>query len=161
MDNYKGRHYMQKQCFSFTCQVRFGDFWFFIKCFFQTRGKKDTVKCFFYSNLCICVNRSQVQYIFLKAVFSKWVFSPTLSHKSPLHTYTHQTLCFYSCLSWRLLHIWGACSYTTFHSPQIVTIYSGAKKYLVSHQLCKFSHLKRWERPVIFIIGIPQLWETK
>ncbi len=34
------------------------------------------------------------------------------------------------------------------------------KKYLVSHQLCKFSHLKRWERPVIFIIGIPQLWET-
>ena len=23
--------------------------------------------------------------------------------------------------------------------------YSGAKKYLVSHQLCKFSHLKRWE----------------
>ncbi len=30
--------------------------------------------------------------------------------------------------------------------------YSGAKKYLVSHQLCKFSHLKRWERPVI--IGI-------
>ncbi len=40
-------------------------------------------------------------------------------------------------------------------------IYSGAKKYLVSHQLCKFSHLKRWERPVILIIGIPQLWETK
>ncbi len=39
--------------------------------------------------------------------------------------------------------------------------YSGAKKYLVSHQLWKFSHLKRWERPVIFIIGIPQLWETK
>ncbi len=37
-------------------------------------------------------------------------------------------------------------------------IYSGAKKYLVSHQLCKFSHLKRWKRPVIFIIGIPQLW---
>ena len=24
-------------------------------------------------------------------------------------------------------------------------IYSGAKMYLVSHQLCKFSHLKRWE----------------
>ena len=24
------------------------------------------------------------------------------------------------------------------------TAYSGAKKYLVSHQLCKFSHLKRW-----------------
>ncbi len=40
-------------------------------------------------------------------------------------------------------------------------MYSGAKKYLVSHQLCKFSHLKKWERPVIFIIGIPQLWETK
>ncbi len=40
-------------------------------------------------------------------------------------------------------------------------IYSGAKKYLVSHQLCKFSQLKRWERPVIFIIVIPQLWETK
>ncbi len=43
----------------------------------------------------------------------------------------------------------------------LIIIYSGAKKYLVSHQLCKFSHLKRWERPVIFIIGIPQLWETK
>ena len=28
----------------------------------------------------------------------------------------------------------------------------GQKKYLVSHQLCKFSHLKRWERPVIFIL---------
>ena len=26
-----------------------------------------------------------------------------------------------------------------------VYTYSGAKKYLVSHQLCKFSHLKRWE----------------
>ena len=26
--------------------------------------------------------------------------------------------------------------------------YSGAKKYLVSHQLCKFSHLKRGEKPV-------------
>ena len=24
-------------------------------------------------------------------------------------------------------------------------VYSGAKKYLVSHQFCKFSHLKRWE----------------
>ena len=39
-------------------------------------------------------------------------------------------------------------------------IYSGAKKYLVSHQLCKFSHLKRWERPVIFIIVTLQLWQT-
>ncbi len=29
-----------------------------------------------------------------------------------------------------------------------IYIYSGAKKYLVSHQLCKFSHLKRWERIV-------------
>ena len=41
------------------------------------------------------------------------------------------------------------------------SIYSGAKKYLVSHQLCKFSHLKRWERPLIFIIGTLQLWQTK
>jgi hypothetical protein len=42
------------------------------------------------------------------------------------------------------------------------SLYSGAKKkYLVSHQLCKFSHLKRWERPVIFIIGTLQLWPTK
>ncbi len=48
-----------------------------------------------------------------------------------------------------------------FTALSIYLIYSGAKKYLVSHQLCKFSHLKRWERPVIFIIGIPQLWETK
>ena len=35
------------------------------------------------------------------------------------------------------------------------SLYIGAKKYLVSHQLCKFSHLK--ERPVIFIIGTLQL----
>ncbi len=27
--------------------------------------------------------------------------------------------------------------------PTCCTMYSGAKKYLVSHQLCKFSHLKR------------------
>jgi hypothetical protein len=33
------------------------------------------------------------------------------------------------------------------------SIYSGAKKYLVSHQLRKFPRLKRRERPVIFIIG--------
>ncbi len=46
-------------------------------------------------------------------------------------------------------------TYTYIHT------HSGAKKYLVSHQLCKFSHLKRWERPVICIIGISQLWETK
>ena len=39
--------------------------------------------------------------------------------------------------------------------------YSGAKKYLVSHQLCKFSHLKWWARPVSFIIGTIQLWQTK
>ncbi len=45
--------------------------------------------------------------------------------------------------------------------PVILYIYSGAKKYLVSHHLCKFSHLKRWERPVIFIIGIPQLWNPE
>ena len=35
--------------------------------------------------------------------------------------------------------------------------YRGANKYLVSHQLCKFSHLKIWERPVISIIGTLQL----
>jgi len=45
--------------------------------------------------------------------------------------------------------------YTEHHA-----IYSGAKRYLVSHQLCKFYHLKRWERPVIFIMGKPQ-HETK
>ena len=44
---------------------------------------------------------------------------------------------------------------------QVWHTYSEAKKYLVSHQLCKFSHLKRWERPVIFIIGTLQLWQTK
>ncbi len=32
-----------------------------------------------------------------------------------------------------------------------LNIYTGGKMYLVSHQLCKFSHLKRWERPVIKI----------
>ena len=32
----------------------------------------------------------------------------------------------------------------------------GQKKNLVSHQLCKFAHLKRWERPVIFLIGTLQ-----
>ena len=39
------------------------------------------------------------------------------------------------------------------HQPVHIVMYSGAKKYLASQQLCKFSHLKRWERPVIFIIG--------
>ncbi|MEW3774081.1 hypothetical protein, partial [Pseudomonas aeruginosa] len=33
----------------------------------------------------------------------------------------------------------------------------GQKKYLVSHQLCKFSHLKIIERPEISIIGTLQL----
>ncbi len=28
-------------------------------------------------------------------------------------------------------------------SESLSAMYSGAKKYLVSHQLCKFSHLKR------------------
>ncbi len=60
----------------------------------------------------------------------------------------------------------GVAPYNVLQSKQhyfvkVISLYSGAKKYLVSHQLCKFSHLKRWERPVIFIIGIPQLWETK
>ncbi len=43
-----------------------------------------------------------------------------------------------------------ACMYACMHACMYVCMYSGAKKYLVSHQLCKFSHLKRWERPVIF-----------
>ncbi len=55
----------------------------------------------------------------------------------------------------------GAMSPDNSGSTSSSATYSGAKKYLVSHQLCKFSHLKRWERPVIFIIDIPQLWETK
>ncbi len=59
----------------------------------------------------------------------------------------------------------GVCVYNLFVLKFIyiyiyIYIYSGAKKYLVSHQLYKFSHLKRWERPVIFIIGIPQLCKT-
>ncbi len=33
--------------------------------------------------------------------------------------------------------------YTYWHTYTYT--YSGAKKYLVSHQSCKFSHLKRWE----------------
>ncbi len=46
------------------------------------------------------------------------------------------------------------CAYSGIRTMMIkrLNIYSGAKKYLVSHQLCKFSHLKRWERSVIFII---------
>lgn len=40
-------------------------------------------------------------------------------------------------------------------------MYSGGGKYLASHQLCNFSHLKRRKRPVIFIIDMPQLWKTK
>ncbi len=49
--------------------------------------------------------------------------------------------------------VWFNLSNLTYpsHVPRIrnlcvcvcVCIYSGAKKYLVSHQLCKFSHLKR------------------
>ncbi len=59
------------------------------------------------------------------------------------------------------LSIGLCCLVTMIVCHEHIYTYSGAKKYLVSHQLCKFSHLKRWERPVIFIIGIPQLWETK
>jgi hypothetical protein len=51
--------------------------------------------------------------------------------------------------TWELVDIWR------LKDPDL------AKKYLVSHQLCKFSHLKSWERPVIFIIGTLQLWQTK
>ncbi len=36
--------------------------------------------------------------------------------------------------------------------PHTTGMYSGAKKYLVSHQLCKFSHLKRWERLCMYVI---------
>jgi hypothetical protein len=49
------------------------------------------------------------------------------------------------------------------HRYEVIEIdmYSEAKTYLVSHQLCKFSHLKRWERPVIVITGRLQLRPTK
>ena len=40
-------------------------------------------------------------------------------------------------------------------------LYSGANKYLVNHQLCKFSYLKRLERPVIVNMGKPQPRETE
>ncbi len=35
------------------------------------------------------------------------------------------------------------CMYVYIYIYIYIYTYSGAKKYLVSHQLCKFSHLKR------------------
>ncbi len=74
-------------------------------------------------------------------------------------------LCRYCNMSFldTLIHFMTVLSvkFLYIFSLYMIQMYSGAKKYLVSHQLWKFSHLKRWERPVIFIIGIPQLWETK
>ncbi len=71
----------------------------------ERKHPKDTVKCFFYSTLSICVNRFQLQYIFLKVVFSKWIFSPTLSHKSPLqyHLHTPNFTFLFLSISWRFL----------------------------------------------------------
>ncbi len=72
-------------------------------------------------------------------------------------TYSPHILIFHICAHIRPVHT----PHTYIYIYIYIYIHSGAKKYLVSHQLCKFSYLKRWERPVIFIIGIPQLWETK
>ena len=55
---------------------------------------------------------------------------------------------------------WLQSSTNTYIFDWMQYTYSGAKKYLVSHKLCKFSHLKIWQRPVIFIIGTLQLWQT-
>ena len=83
----------------------------------------------------------------------------------PLCLHTH-LICIY-CTRYHQLHLAYAVLYHhsfryfyvhILHPFTLVCIrYSGAKKYLVSHQLCKFSHLKRLERPVIFIIGTLQL----
>ncbi len=57
----------------------------FSKCFFrlvERKHPKNTIKCFFYRILSICVNRFRLQYIFLKAVFSKKKNFPTRNHKS-------------------------------------------------------------------------------
>ncbi len=47
----------------------------------------------------------------------------------------------FSKLGWELGLYYA--SYDDFHPDILARMYSGAKKYLVSHQLCKFSHLKR------------------
>ncbi len=64
----KGRHCREKHCFFMhLSSLRFGAFWFLIKCFFrlvERKHPKDSVKCFFYRTLSICFNRFQLQYIF-------------------------------------------------------------------------------------------------
>ena len=112
---------------------RFWAFWLFIKCFFrlmERKHPKHSVKCFFYSTLSICVNRFQLQYIFLKAVFSKWVFSPTLSHISPLqwHLHTPNFTFLFLSIFWRFLQrdlfIYNFLDYIQHFIPQkIVKIY--------------------------------------
>jgi len=132
---FKGRNCRQKQSFFMHLSVfRFWAFWLFIKCFFrlmERKHPKHSVNCFFYSTLSICVNRCQLQDIFLKAVFSKWVFSLTLSHKSQLqwHLHTHQTIHIYSCLYSEGFYR-GICSYIIFliiynilFPPKMVKIY--------------------------------------
>ncbi len=65
-ETFNGRHRRQKHCVF----MHLSSFLFFIKCFFRlVERTKDTVKCFFYSSLSMCVNRFQLQYIFLKAEY--------------------------------------------------------------------------------------------
>ena len=54
------------------------------------------------------------------------------------------------CCTWKAHDIDVNVDFISKFQSVSANTYSGAKKYLVSHQLCKFSHLKRWERPVIF-----------
>ena len=82
-------------------------------------------------------------------------------HHSPCYsnsntTITHQCTPEVTTVPKHLKHV----SFSPLYHGAITDpyIYSGTKKYLVSHQLCTFSHLKRWERPVI---GTFQLWQTK
>ena len=56
-----------------------------------------------------------------------------------------------SCVLKMAKHLCNLFAYT----PNQHTV--GQKKYLVSHQLCKVSHLKKMRGPVSFIIGTLQL----
>lgn len=74
----KMRNYRQKPCFSCS----------FLLCFSLSNIRKH-LHIFFDHIWSICVCRYQLQYIILKAIFSKWVNVYFSSTQTRLHTFTH------------------------------------------------------------------------
>ncbi len=65
---------------------------------------------------------------------------------SCLFNYIQFFCCFHvPWMSWKNIGQEHSLKYLLLFFTEERNTYSGAKKYLVSHQLCKFSHLKRWE----------------